>query len=151
MQPSPRPHSRTFTSALKEALSICGHFLFLTTPSSWQTPICFLSLLTWACWLFQINGITRCAAFGVWLLSFTQGSVCALQESISPVPCKFWWLCGGVKGDLFLQEGLCRTQVYCTQSPCPCSRLLLTCTSSETLKHCSVSVSVGSLDPGAQD
>ena len=81
----------------------------------------------------------------------TQGSVCALQESISPVPCKFWWLCGGVKGDLFLQEGLCRTQVYCTQSPCPCSRLLLTCTSSETLKQCSVSVSVGSLDPGAQD
>ena len=81
----------------------------------------------------------------------TQGSVCALQESISPVLCKFWWLCGGVKGDLLLQEGLCHTQVYCTQSPCPCSRPLLTCTSSETLKHCSVSVSVGSLDPGAQD
>ena len=81
----------------------------------------------------------------------TQGSVCALQESISPVLCKFWWLCGAVKGDLLLQEGLCHTQVYCTQSPCPCSRPLLTCTSSETLKHCSVSVSVGSLDPGAQD
>ena len=43
-----------------------------------------------------------------------QGSVCALQEPISPVLCKFWQLCGGVYGDL-LQEGLCHTQVYCTQ------------------------------------
>ena len=60
----------------------------------------------------------------------TQGSVCALQESVSPVLCKFWWLCRGVNGDLLLQEGLCHTQVYCTQSPCPCSRPLLTCTSS---------------------
>ena len=32
-----------------------------------------------------------------------------------------WW----VNGDL-LQEGLFHTQVYCTQSPCPCSRPLLT-------------------------
>ena len=36
---------------------------------------------------------------GVWC---TQGSVCALKESISPVLCKFWWLCGGVNGDLLL-------------------------------------------------
>ena len=35
-----------------------------------------------------------------------------------PLLCKFWWLCGGVNGDL-LQEGLCHTQVCCTQSPCP--------------------------------
>ena len=48
----------------------------------------------------------------------TQGSVCALQESVSPVLCKFWWLYGRVNGDL-LQEGLCHTQVCCTQSPCP--------------------------------
>ena len=48
-----------------------------------------------------------------------------LQESISPVLCKFWGLCGGVKGDL-LQEGLCHTQVCFTQSPCPCSTPLLT-------------------------
>ena len=47
-----------------------------------------------------------------------QVSACALQESVSPVLCKFWSLCGGVNGDL-LQEGLCHTQVYCTQSPCP--------------------------------
>ena len=31
-----------------------------------------------------------------------------------PVLCKFWWLYGGVNGDL-LQEGLRHTQVCCTQ------------------------------------
>ena len=49
----------------------------------------------------------------------SQVSVCALQESVSPVLYKFWQLCGGVNGDL-LQEGLCHTQVRCTQSPSPC-------------------------------
>ena len=57
----------------------------------------------------------------------TQKVLCALQESVSPVLCKFWQLYGGINGDL-LQEGLCHTQVCCTQSPCPCSRPLLTCT-----------------------
>ena len=54
-------------------------------------------------------------------------------------------LCG-VNGDL-LQERLCHTQVCWTQSPCPCSRPLLTCTSAgdtQTLKGRSGSVSVGS-------
>ena len=55
-------------------------------------------------------------------------SVCALQESVSPALCKFWWFCGGANGDL-LQEGLCHTQVCCTQSPCPCGSPLLTRTS----------------------
>ena len=70
----------------------------------------------------------------VWLLLLspgswcTQGFVCALQESVSPVLCNFWQLYGGVSGDL-LQEGLCHTQVCCTQSPCPCGRPLLTSTS----------------------
>ena len=54
--------------------------------------------------------------------------VCAHQESVCPVLCKFWWLYGGVNGNL-LQEGLCHTQVYCTQSPCPCGSPLLTHTS----------------------
>ena len=62
-----------------------------------------------------------------WVLAH-KGFVCAFQESVSPVLCKFWWLYGGANGDL-LQEGLCHTQVYCTQSPCPCSSPLLTCTS----------------------
>ena len=81
----------------------------------------------------------------------TQGFVCALQGSVSPVLCKFWWLCGGVNGDL-LQEGLCHTQICCTHSPCPCSRPLLTCTSAEdtqTLKGRSGSTSTGS--PGAHN
>ena len=60
-----------------------------------------------------------------------QGSVWALQTRIYfPVLCKFWQLCGGVNGNL-LQEGLCHTQVCCTQSPCPCGSPLLTCTSTE--------------------
>ena len=49
---------------------------------------------------------------GSWCL---QAFVCARQESVSPVLCKFWQLCGGVKGDV-LQEDLCHTQV-CTHSP----------------------------------
>ena len=71
------------------------------------------------------------------------GSWCS-QESVSPVLCKFWQLCGGVNGDL-LQEGLCRTQVCCTQSLCPCSRPLLTSPPQEMLKHSS-SVSVGHIN-----
>ena len=55
-------------------------------------------------------------------------STCALQDSVSPSLCKFWWLYGAVNGDLF-QEGLCHTQICCTQCPCPGSRPLLTCTS----------------------
>ena len=76
----------------------------------------------------------------------TQGSVCALQEPISAVLCKFWQLCGGVNGNL-LQEGLCHTQVCCTQSPCPCGRPLLTRTSTERHSNSSVSVSVVFLGP----
>ena len=60
-----------------------------------------------------------------WALG-TQGYVCALQESVSPVLCRFWWLYGEVNGNP-LKEGLCHTQVYWTQSPC--SSPLLTHTS----------------------
>ena len=73
--------------------------------------------------------------------------VCALQESVSPVLCKFWWLYGGVNDD-FLQEGLYHSQICYTQSPCPCSSPLQTHALQEALKHSSVSVSVGSLGPG---
>ena len=50
-----------------------------------------------------------------WVLGCTRFYLC-LPESVSAVLCKFWQLCGGVNGNL-LQEGLCHTQVYCTQSP----------------------------------
>ena len=72
------------------------------------------------------------------------------SKSLFPQSCvKFWQLYGGINGDL-LQEGLCHTQVCCTQSPCPCGRPLLTRTSAgdtQTLIGRSGSVSVGS--PGA--
>ena len=54
--------------------------------------------------------------------------VCVLQESVSPVLCKFWQLYGGVNGGV-LQDGLCHTQVCCTQIPCPFNSPLLTRTS----------------------
>ena len=63
------------------------------------------------------------------------GSWCT-EESVSPVLCKFWQLYGGVNGDL-LQEGLCHTQMCCIQSPCPCSRPLLTLPPQGTFKHSS--------------
>ena len=76
----------------------------------------------------------------------TQGFVCGLQGSVSPVLCKFWGLYGGVNGNL-LQESLCHTQVCCTQIPWSCGRPLLTRTAagdSQTLKGRSGSFSVGS-------
>ena len=70
----------------------------------------------------------------------TQGSVYALQEPVSPVLCKFWQLYDGVNGDL-LQEGLCHTQVCCTQRSCPCGRLLLTHTfAGDTQAQCWLSL-----------
>ena len=75
-----------------------------------------------------------------------EGFVCALQESVSPVLCKFWRLYGGVNCNLF-QEDLCHTLVYCTQSPYSGSKTLLLRTSTgdtQTLRGRSGSVSVGS-------
>ena len=67
----------------------------------------------------------------------TEGFVCALQESVSPVLCKFWQLYDKVNGNL-LHEGLCHIQeVCCTYSPCPCSRPLLTLPPQGTFKHSS--------------
>ena len=70
------------------------------------------------------------------------------------VPCKnlFPQSCVSSGGSMWvncdlLQEGLCHTQVFCTQSPCPCSRPLLTHTSSgdtQTLRGRSCSVTAKS-------
>ena len=59
-----------------------------------------------------------------WVLVHTKFDY-ALQESVSQ-SCVLVVLCG-INGDL-LQEGLCHSQVCCTQSPYPCGRPLLTCT-----------------------
>ena len=66
-------------------------------------------------------------------LLLSPGSWCTMfclcpPSTYFPILCKLWQLYGGVNGDLF-QEGLCHTQVCCTQSPCPCGRPLLTHTS----------------------
>ena len=61
-------------------------------------------------------------------LVFPQAFLFVPSKSLFPVLCKFWWLYGGVNGDL-LQESLCHTQVCCTQNPCPCGSPLLTYTS----------------------
>ena len=104
------------------------------------------------CWrLLDIHGqVWVSLLWGHWSFLLGPGAhkgfICALQEFVPWVLCKFWWHCGGVNGDL-LQEGLCYTQVCCTQSSCCCSRLLLTHTSTgdtQTLKGRSGSVSGGS-------
>ena len=80
----------------------------------------------------------------------TQGSVCALPESVSPVLCKFWQLYGGVNGTSS-KRAYAILWVCCTQIPCPCGRPLPTLTSAgdtQAFKGRSGTVSVGS--PGAQ-
>ena len=62
-----------------------------------------------------------------WVLVCTKFCLCPPRVYF-PVLCKFWQHYDGVSGDL-LQEGLGHTEVCCTQSPCPCGSLLLTCTS----------------------
>ena len=102
------------------------------------------------CWrLLDTQASLDQSLVGSWLLSpgywCAHGFVCALQESVSPVLCKFWQLYVWVNGDL-LQEGLCHTEVYCTQSPWPCGKPLLMHSSAEdiqTLKRLSGSVYVG--------
>ena len=81
---------------------------------------------------WTLTGKSASASYGVtspfsWVLVCTRSSLCPPRVCL-PGLCKFWQFYGGVNGDL-LQEGLCPTQVCCTQSPFPCSRLLLTCTS----------------------
>ena len=61
-----------------------------------------------------------------------------------PVLCKFWQLYGGVNDNL-LQEGLCHTQVCCTQSPCPTADPYLHRRRSDTVLSQSL---WGSLGPG---
>ena len=67
--------------------------------------------------------------------------------SLKSLWCGYRFL-GKAKGDL-LQEDLCQTQVYCTQSPCPNSSPLLTRTSAgDTQTQFYLSLR-GSLGPGA--
>ena len=88
-----------------------------------HTPLSETPGHSWAC-LSQSPVGSLLLSPGSW---YTQAFVCALQESVSPGLFKFCWLYSGLNGDL--QEGLCHTQFYYTQSPCLCSSPLLTHTS----------------------
>ena len=85
------------------------------------------------CWrLLDTHDKSESVSYGVtapssWVLVHTRFCLCPPRVCF-PVLCTFWQLYGGVNGDP-LQEGLCHTQVCCTQSPCPCGSPLLTCTS----------------------
>ena len=69
------------------------------------------------------------------------------SKSLFPSP-KFWQLYDGVNSNL-LQEGLCHTQVCCTQSLCPCGSPLLTHTSTADTQTQFRLCLCGSLGPGA--
>ena len=78
----------------------------------------------------------------------SQGAVCAFQQSVSPVLCKFWQLYAGVNGDL-LQEGYATPRSAAPRASAPVAVHCWPIPPQDMLKHSSVSVTVGSLGPGA--
>ena len=78
-----------------------------------------------------------------------QASVCALQESVSPVLCKFWRLYGGLM-ETSSKRACARPRSAAPRAPAPAAGHCWPVPPQEMLKHSSVWVSVGSLDPGAQ-
>ena len=88
------------------------------------TPLLETPGHSWASLGQSLVGVT--APFS-WVLVHTRFCLCPprVPSAQCPVLCKLWWLYGGVNGNL-LQEGLCHTQICCTQSSCPCSSPLLT-------------------------
>ena len=78
---------------------------------------------------------------------YTQCSVCALQESVSPVLCKF----GGSMVGLMVsssKRAYAIPRSTAPRAPAPVAGYCWSILSQETLKHSSGSVSVGSLGPG---
>ena len=78
----------------------------------------------------------------------TQGSVYALQESVSPVLYKFWRLCGGLVVTSS-KRAYATPRSSAPRAPAPAAVLCELVPPQETPKHSSVSVSAGSLGPGA--
>ena len=79
---------------------------------------------------------------------YTQGFVCAPQESVSSVLFKFWQLYGGVNGDPSKKAYAIPRSTAC-RAPAPAAVHCWPIPLQETLKPSSGSVSVGSLGPGA--
>ena len=115
-------------------------------PCSRPLPIHASTADSWT--LMGKSGSVSCGVIApfFWVLVCTKFCLC-LPRVCFPVLSKFWRLCGGVRGNL-LYEGLCHTEVCCTQSPSPWGNPLLTCTSTGDSQTQFFSVSVGSLGPG---
>ena len=79
----------------------------------------------------------------------TQSFVCALQESVSLVLCEFWWLHGGVNGDL-LPRGLMPYPSLLHPEPLPPQQSTADLHLHRRHSNSFVSVSVGSLGPGVR-
>ena len=79
----------------------------------------------------------------------TQGSFCALLESVSPVLCKFWWLYGGLTVTSS-KRAYAIPRSAAPRAPAPTAVHCWPIPLQETPKHSSVSVSVGSLGSCAQ-
>ena len=96
-------------------------------PCSRPPLTCASASDSWA--LLGKSGSVSCGVTAPFSLVLGHTGFCLCPPRVCfPVLHKFWQLYGGVNDNL-LQEGLCYTQVCCTQSPCPCSRPLLTLTS----------------------
>ena len=101
---------QTMVEVMKIMVTSFLHALLDSVPRSLQQATAN-PCLHWR--LLDTHGQVWVSLFGVtapfsWVLVHTRFfflCVCAFQESVSPVLCKFWWLCGGANGDL-LQEGL---------------------------------------------
>ena len=78
-----------------------------------------------------------------------QGSFCALPESVSPVLCKFWRLWGGLMVTSS-KRAYAIPRSTAPRAPDPAAVHCWPIPPQETPKHSSVSISIGSLGPGAQ-
>ena len=78
---------------------------------------------------------------------YAQGFVCALQESVSPLLCKFWQLYGGLMATSKRTYAIPRSAA--PRAPASAAVHCWPAPRQETPKYGSVSVSVGSLGPGA--
>ena len=77
----------------------------------------------------------------------TRGFVCAFQESVSPVLCKFWWLYHGLMATSF-KGSYATSRSTAPRAPASAAVHYWPIPPQKTLRHSSESVSVGSLGPG---
>ena len=112
---SKRAYAIPKSAAPRDPVPAAGHHQPTPTVETWTLP--------------DESGSVSCEVTASFCWILVQIRFCMFPPRVYfPVLYKFWHLYGGVNGDL-LQEGLCHTQVCCTQSPCPCGSPLLTCTS----------------------